>query len=438
MSGEFPRDSTVNLSSMLLCLSSDARLQMNSPIQHYLNSNSAPSEDMRHQIAQIVAEQDKRISQMDEEIAQLQLLLQPLLRDRRDLYASREAHRQLLNPSRRIPPELWGEIFVQCLPTDKPAVINVQKAPMLMAQVCSPWRSIALSTPRLWNSVSIGGRNGMVLASQSTLISTWLRRSSNLPLFIEIAENGLPDSQKEQDFVNALVPFIPQIKCLTIYAPQSMIGKLIGSQDVSALTNLKIVITNALDGEPLNISHSATSLRNLSVMHVGFDRDKLRLPWAQLTEFDAASIGLDQCFDILRQCHNLSRLCLRDVVGVYNGVIRSPILMPNLVSLELEDEHRIEFFWNNLTLPRLRECGFSFWFEDSWPKSELFALLDRSSCHLCTLQITNFISEEDLVECVERIPTLRNVIWGPKNDSRLPFRVSRMLAQRAAGATDSD
>ena len=327
---------------------------------------------------------------------------------------------------------------MQCLPADKPAVINVQKAPMLMAQVCSSWRSIALSTPRLWNSMSVRGRDGMVLASQSALISTWLGRSATLPLSIEIDENGLPDSQQEQDFVNALIPFIPQIKCLTIYAPQSMIEKLIGSQDVSALTNLKIIITNALDGEPLNISHSATSLRNLSITHFRFDRDKLHFPWAQLTEFDAACIGPGQCFDFLRQCHNLSRLCLKDVSGLDNGVTHPPILMANLVSLELEVEHRIEYFWNNLTLPRLRECSLWFWFEDSWPKSELFALFDRSSCPLCTLHITGFISEEDLVECVERIPTLKNVIWGFQNDSRLPLRVSRMLAQRATGATNFD
>ena len=327
---------------------------------------------------------------------------------------------------------------MQCLPTDKPAVIDVQKAPMLMAQVCSPWRSIALSTLRLWNSLSVGGRNGMVLASQSALISTWLRRSATLPLSIEIAENGLPDSQQEQDFVDALIPFIPQIECLTINAPQSMIEKLIGSQDVSALTNLKIVITNALDGEPLNISHSATSLRNLSVTHVGLDRDKPRFPWTQLTEFDATNIGLGQCFDILRQCHNLSRLSLRDVSSLYDGVPRRPILMPNLVSLDLQVMQGIELFWNNLTLPRLRECDFGFWFEDSWPKSELFALLDRSSCPLCTLQITGFISKEDLVECVERIPTLRNVVWSSQKNTRLPLRVSRMLAQRAAGATNSD
>jgi hypothetical protein len=86
----------------------------------------------------------------------------------------------------------------------------------------------------------------------------------------------------------------------------------------------------------------------------------------------------------------------------------------------------------------LREGNFSFLVEDSWQKSELFALLDRSSCSLCTLHISNNISEDDLVECVERTPSLRSIIWRSRDDdeseSPLPDRVSRMLEQRAASA----
>jgi hypothetical protein len=41
---------------------------MNSPFQHRLNTNYVPSEEERHVIAQIVTEQDKHISHIDEEI----------------------------------------------------------------------------------------------------------------------------------------------------------------------------------------------------------------------------------------------------------------------------------------------------------------------------------------------------------------------------------
>jgi hypothetical protein len=258
-------------------------------------------------------------------------------------------------------------------------------------------------------------------------------------LSIEIAEMALPDPQREQDFVNALIPFTPQIKDLTMFAPQSMIQRLIGNQDISGLTDLGIAITSDMDGvQPLDISDSATRVRNLSVMHYGFGLDTIHFPWAQLTEFDVTSTSLEECFSIFRQCHNLSCLHLRGISGWYDRVTAPRVLMPNLVSLEL-NLHGTEIgcMWNNLTLPRLQEGNFSFLIEDSWQKSELFALLDRSSCSLCTLHIPNDISEDDLVECVERIPSLRNVIWRSWDDgseSPLPDRVSRMLEQRAASA----
>ncbi|KIM89641.1 hypothetical protein PILCRDRAFT_812464 [Piloderma croceum F 1598] len=415
---------------------------MNSPFQHRLNSNYAPLEDECHHIAQIVTDQDKRISQIDEEIHRLHRLLQPLLRDRGEVHAFREAHRQLLSPSRRIPPELWSEVFVHCLPAGKFVKIDVQEAPMLLAQVSSLWRSIALSTPGLWNSIAVGGANGVVLTSKSTLISTWLGRSGNLPLSIAIVQMGLPVPQQEEDFVNAFIPFTPQIKDLTMFAPQSMIQRLIGNQDISGLTNLKIAITNDGDGgQPLNISESAIRVRHLFIIHYRSSLDIFHFPWAQLTEFDGESLPFNECFNIFRQFHNLSRLHLRSVSGEYDGVIHPHVLMPNLVSLELNLlDTDIGCMWNNLTLPRLQEANFSFFIEDSWQKLELFALLDRSSCSLCTLYISNNISEEDLVECVERIPSLRNVILRSCWDDKYPLsdRVSRMLEQRATSAMNVD
>jgi hypothetical protein len=181
-------------------------------------------------------------------------------------------------------------VFVHCLPTGKFVKIDMQEAPILLAQVSSPWRLIVLLTPRQWNSLSVGGHNGMYLASKSTLILTSLERSGNLPLSIKIAKMALPDPQREQDFVNAFIPFTPQIKDLTMFTPQSMIQRLIGNQNISRLTDLKITITNDMDGgQTLDISDSATQMHNLSVMHYGFGLDTIHFLWAQLTEFDVAS-----------------------------------------------------------------------------------------------------------------------------------------------------
>jgi hypothetical protein len=107
---------------------------------------------------------------------------------------------------------------------------------------------------------------------------------------------------------------------------------------------------------------------------------------------------LNECFTIFRQCHNLSCLHLQGISGWYNRVTCPCILMPNLVSLELSlHEVDIRCMWNNFMLPQLQEGDFSFLIEDSWQKSELFALLDHLSCSLCTLHISNDISEDSSI-----------------------------------------
>ncbi|KAJ6572886.1 hypothetical protein DFH09DRAFT_1362387 [Mycena vulgaris] len=57
----------------------------------------------------------------------------------------------------RLPPENPAEIFMFCLPSGRWASYepNTEKAPWVLAQVCSHWRAVALSTPRLWRTIDV-------------------------------------------------------------------------------------------------------------------------------------------------------------------------------------------------------------------------------------------------------------------------------------------
>ena len=172
----------------------------------------------------------------------------------------------------------------------------------------------------------------------------------------------------------------------------------------------------------------------------------LPFPWAQLTEFSAYPIDFNQCFDIFRECRNLTHLSLSGISNGYDGYTRHHVLLPNLISLTLGiyRDRDIKYLWHNLTLPKLRECMFGYFSrrtspKDPWSTAKLFALLDRSSCSLHTLEIPPFTSDTDIVECVQRIPSLRKIKFGPSiTKNVLSDRVSRILDQRAASATNSD
>ncbi|KAJ6616648.1 hypothetical protein B0H10DRAFT_1632687, partial [Mycena sp. CBHHK59/15] len=60
-----------------------------------------------------------------------------------------DAHQASISPASRLPYDIVGEIFVACLPTDRNPVMSATEAPVILCRICSAWRAIALSTPRL-------------------------------------------------------------------------------------------------------------------------------------------------------------------------------------------------------------------------------------------------------------------------------------------------
>ena len=401
-----------------------------------------PYNDKSHHISQVIPEQD------EEEVDQIQTLPQPLLRNEGDVFSSS-------SPYQRIPLEIWEDIFVQCLPDDEFVAISAHNAPMLLAGVCHPWRSIVLITPRLWNSMCFHIHQFRESA-HSHLLST-LGRSGKLPLSIKIWQESFPSYQIERDIVISILPFLSRMRSLKVDGlPWDHVERLLGGQDISTLTDLEICIPDnpycSLDHERrLNLSDSAPCLRKVTMGNFphGSILNLLSFPLANLAEFSAHRMDFRQCFNIFRECRNLTHLSLTAISNGYDPNdrrIRPHILLPNLVSLTLgvyQDED-LTRLWDNLTLPKLCEGIFGFP-NENWPQSpwwsmpQLFALLDRSSCSLRTLAIPDFTCDSDVIECVQRIPTLRNIYFGPSLKGKvLPDQVFCILDQRAASDTNSD
>jgi len=117
------------------------------------------------------------------------------LRHKREaLLTYSNTHIALVAPIRRLPPEILSEIFIHCMsPNSFDCKLydsrNLDKAPLLLGQVCSRWRSISLSTPRLWTSFTLTIRP-KYLKSDVILAKTWLRRAGACPLSIRLESSG--------------------------------------------------------------------------------------------------------------------------------------------------------------------------------------------------------------------------------------------------------
>ncbi|KAJ8095777.1 hypothetical protein PM082_022884 [Marasmius tenuissimus] len=154
-----------------------------------LETNYAPSKEELHEIRAIAHDPEEEMRRIDEEIGRLQAR-----RDELQHFVGR--HRRLLSPFRRFPEDLWGEVFIRCLPDKHLPVRRVLEAPLILTVICRSWRDIALRTPRLWNSlhltlpspsVVIDGEDLLaLLESRKEGVKLWLERSGALPLNLSV------------------------------------------------------------------------------------------------------------------------------------------------------------------------------------------------------------------------------------------------------------
>ncbi|PBK93466.1 hypothetical protein ARMGADRAFT_893044, partial [Armillaria gallica] len=62
----------------------------------------------------------------------------------------------LISPVRRLPPEILAEIFGWVLESNHwPLSLKLNKGPWFLGRICSQWRHVVNSTPRLWTTFRI-------------------------------------------------------------------------------------------------------------------------------------------------------------------------------------------------------------------------------------------------------------------------------------------
>ncbi|KAF9031223.1 hypothetical protein BDZ89DRAFT_631151 [Hymenopellis radicata] len=65
------------------------------------------------------------------------------------------SYKPLISAIRDVPPEIWAHIFLLCMPEPSRSASSACSSPHSLYQVCSTWRLVALSDPRLWCSVHL-------------------------------------------------------------------------------------------------------------------------------------------------------------------------------------------------------------------------------------------------------------------------------------------
>ncbi|KAK7025917.1 hypothetical protein R3P38DRAFT_2892539 [Favolaschia claudopus] len=149
-----------------------------SPFHEVLNTNYVPNDAEIELIGAHLAPHDAELSRLESIIAAL-----AIQRDRVLNYVA--PHRALTSKGRRIPQDILEQIFLACLPTHRNALMHSTEPPLVLARVCSSWRFIAFSTPKLWASLHIPANTIGTRAKMVAMVE-WLERSAPHPLMLSV------------------------------------------------------------------------------------------------------------------------------------------------------------------------------------------------------------------------------------------------------------
>ncbi|KAF7376684.1 hypothetical protein MSAN_00085400 [Mycena sanguinolenta] len=224
---------------------------MSSPFASKLGTNYCPLDVEIPEIQAVLVEPLSRLRSLDDRIADLQKAIDELAQERAGVKTYVDAHQALLSPIRRLPLDILQEIFVACLPTHRNCVMSASEAPVLLGRICSSWRALALSSPRLWSSVHIVEPDrahwpAELQAQRVEITKAWLGRSGQCPLAISLFGDARPDpastEHRSASVLETLIPFASRWHNISLTSTSSGLNSLscITENDVPMLTTLEI------------------------------------------------------------------------------------------------------------------------------------------------------------------------------------------------------
>ncbi|KAJ7030109.1 hypothetical protein C8F04DRAFT_1042753 [Mycena alexandri] len=303
---------------------------MSSPFASWLGTNYCPSDEEILDIRTLLIEPKSRLKRLDDKIADLQKTIDSLTEEHASVRSFVDAHDALLSPVRRLPLDIIQEIFVACLPTHRNCVMSAVEAPLLLGRICSAWRAISLSTPRLWARLHIvepgchGPAAGVspsgVLPSSVILeekvaqrvdaMKTWLSRSGVCPISISLegvheafmmTAAGTFAPSSTHIFLQALISFSSRWQHITM----SFVWSLETLDTLFKLTETNVPILSKLhiaqhpEGAPASrpwpsfaLFH-APALSNLAFTGSQVDLLELPIQWTNITALSLNGTGVE-------------------------------------------------------------------------------------------------------------------------------------------------
>lgn len=432
-----------------------------SPFTSRLDSNYVATDSESLEIQALLKAPTSRLDELSIRLKELDDQYTQIQNEQTSLLLSISQHRALMSLVRKLPIDILQEIFIACLPTSHNAVMSRWEPPMLLTQVCSPWRQVAHATPQLWKSIHIvipcNSPNSGIYASEypnfqstakqvagrrSEAVLEWLTRSASCPLDISLShwENSTPDGFCEK-IVDYLIRFSERWRRIAFSAPYEALIP------VAALPTSKVPLLESLSLNSTRLHFSpayiyphldplavwiksgvvkAPRLRDISLHQLHEDVTRLPINWNQLTNLSlegtswgvsSRSLSVSRAYKILSFCQNLISCRLeigttgQDEESSETETSTSIISLPFLAKLYVREHNNLSGLFALLHLPSLNSLEFH---TAIWPtQGSSTSLLSLLTCSDSTIQDlitdTQCFTRQDFIKCLRLCPSLKSL-----------------------------
>ncbi|KAJ7501900.1 hypothetical protein B0H11DRAFT_2368799 [Mycena galericulata] len=204
-------------------------------------------------------------------------------------------HGSKVFPILSLPPETTAEVFIQDV-SDPEHTFAVLR-PVKLASVCRAWRTIAISTPRLWTFLEVSPPQGYQRAE--ALFPIWISRSGVLPIELKVHETR----SRQSSYPFHLIDYASRWGVLDLNCVIPL--ELRPSSSSPSFPNLHRLRLVSQDwSEQIFLPAAAAPLLRNVVLY-SFRLANVILPWDQLTRLHIVGRPLTEYLQILEQSPRL-------------------------------------------------------------------------------------------------------------------------------------
>ncbi|KAI5895343.1 uncharacterized protein SCHCODRAFT_02619159 [Schizophyllum commune H4-8] len=208
------------------------------------------------------------------------------LRLRADVERQQALSRAMISPIRRLPPEILSIIFVLVVPGDWGHCVSelLRRTSLSSSQVCHVWRTVALNTPWLRNTIEIDPYWTGYTRRRDTF-DVRLARAGQVPLRLRIDNSGCFSKRDAEIWTllktqshrwSALKVVGPSYLCIgrpfPLLTQLELVGEFCESVDLECFAYAPIIsLTLCCDQEPLRVPAQLPSAWNVTKLIVDCD-----------------------------------------------------------------------------------------------------------------------------------------------------------------------